>query len=83
MIKVNKVSINEDSTGSLDSLKSEIKRLKSEIILLKSGAISPMTEAMISSPNNLAGTGSQNTKMIGVLQQYVEEELDKQTQMEL
>lgn len=76
MIKMSKVSINEDSFGNLESLKSEIKRLKSEIILLRNGA-SPLDSSVNSNPQ-----GS-NFKMIGVLQQYVDEELDKQTQMQL
>lgn len=37
LIKLNKVSINEDASGNLESLKCEIRRLKQEIVQLKSG----------------------------------------------
>lgn len=36
LIKLNKVSINEDSSGNLESMKAEIRRLKQEIVQLKS-----------------------------------------------
>lgn len=69
MIKMNKVSINEDSSGNLDSLKTEIKRLKSEIIILKNGTSS----MQIGISNDESSQKNYNYKMIGVLQQYVDE----------
>lgn len=48
LIKVNKASINEDMSGNLESLKSEIKRLKQEIISLRNGSMSTiLTTSML------------------------------------
>lgn len=71
MIKMNKASINEDSSGNLESLKAEIKRLKSENIILRNGGAS-INNTLVVSGNGSPLANNANNKMMGVLQQYVD-----------
>ena len=76
LIKRLKASINEDSTGNLQSMKNEIKRLKQEVIVLMGRMQS--------------GEGKQNVnsserapQMTSIMHQYVAEEIDKQTRLQM
>jgi hypothetical protein len=72
LIKVNKVSINEDASGNLESLKAEIRRLRSENLVLKNNDTLNFPMPM---PSPGAAPSGTNAKMVTVLQQYIDEEL--------
>ena len=78
LIKVNKASINEDMSGNLEGLKSEIKRLKQEIVMLRNGSgvggvvgVESCEELREVGEVGGVGNGQSNSKMIEILNRYV------------
>jgi hypothetical protein len=95
LIKLNKVSINEDASGNLDSLKSEIRRLKQEIVQLRSGHSRELTLEASQQLSSVEGAPEsreisqvllKNQSKLGlekILQEYIEESIEKDTKFEL
>lgn len=74
LIKRERASINEDSSGNLDSMKNEIKRLKQEVITLMS--------RLQSGEGNCKSLASESApQMTTIMHEYVSEEIDKQTSL--
>ena len=68
LIKVNKASINEDSIGSIEDLKNEIRRLRSELLSYRNKEITNISDVQGEAKNS-----ENNGKMVEILHKYVEE----------